>query len=231
MMTIATTALIFILISIYFSGDELAKSHQGDLNVVLYFFSLSLTATILLGVLAIQHGAIDGAGQFHGRSGQVLDFLLQSFLDLKTDIRLALALVGLVVLPQLLCYLLSGIFFGCATSVLFVGNSFSFLIWFVVKSFAVASGVGVSFALVAALNHWPGATWDIAIVLIDLSLAMLFLALVFLGFYRGAIPLVAKIRRRCPRALVRGLSRIHRIFTRRLPQREAPVIMRSAVGS
>ncbi|GAB3417477.1 hypothetical protein NX774_14790 [Massilia agilis] len=212
-MVLAILLLLLMIYMIYVSARSLVKNHQGDLNIVWYFFSLSVTATALLGMLAIQIGAIDKAGQSHGKAGDILAAILTFFIDLKSDVVLAAALISLVLVPQILTYLLSGLF-GCAKNLFFVEGSVAFFVWFVVKSFAVASGVGIAFAIVGMVNGWPHAELAVGLALIAVCLFLLVFAFSFLSFYRNTVGWVRGVKEATPAIVIAFAQKVRRFMIR-----------------
>lgn len=126
---------------------------DGSVRTLWYFFSLAFYATTLTGWLASVTGAIDSHGHAHGEAGAFIFRVVEVMLDLNTDALVMAALASLVVVPQLLSYLLSGLS-GHASNAIFVQSTIRLLIWGIAKSFAVASGILTSIALLGLSIGW-----------------------------------------------------------------------------
>jgi hypothetical protein len=146
---------------------------------------------LLLTIWAGKTGAIDAQGKFHGSTGNALSFLLTSSLDLQSSLLLSLAIVALIIIPQVLTYIFSGLA-GCASAPMFVEGSLTFLVWGFVKSVAVAAGV---MAIVPAYSWITGwATWspDKMLAMSLSALMLLAIAFIVLIGYRG-LPLIPEV--------------------------------------
>lgn len=147
----ALTLALLVLIS--YMGLKLADDHGSDVRVVWYLFSLASTSTFLIALWASSVGAIDAHGSFHGDRGTAIRLLLHFMLDLESSLKLFGSLLAIVLIPQLFCYGLSGLF-GCASRLILVGRSVSFFVWAVVKSFVVAAGIMLVLALYGFVRGW-----------------------------------------------------------------------------
>ena len=188
-MKIPLLAVIFfiaILCSIYSIAILLSRKHGRDLRVVWYFFSLSLVITCGIVWWAINTGAIDEHGTFHGNAGDAIKKVLNIMLDLNADIQIFATIAAVITVPQLLSYVLSG-FCGCAALPLLIEESFRFFVWNLVKSFAVVSGILLPLALFGAWNHWGHRTWREAAFLIFVSETLILLSLSLSLFYLSTV--------------------------------------------
>jgi len=191
-------ALLVVTIGIVvFTNGQLAPKHPRDIRVVWYLFALAATISLVLAQWANSYGAIDSAGNFQGTAGSVLSFLLKASLDLQSSVVFCLAIVAVVVVPQVISYLLSGLS-GCAAAPIFIGGSVSFFAWGLIKSLAVASGVALVIPLYAYLNRWSNATGDQALGMVLLSAMLVSLAFVALFIYRGMLQVPEEVHRMLP---------------------------------
>lgn len=178
---------VFLVLTAVFvighAGRRLAERNASDIRIVWYFFSLSLTSTLLIAWWASSVGAIDATGSFHGTAGSVLHRLLDVMLDLETDLKVLFGLAALVIAPQLLGYLLSSPF-GCSTAPILVGPTFRFVFWSVVKFFVVAAGIFLVIAWYGWAHGWSGLDGRKAAGLTLTGLLMLVLAFALLYLYR-----------------------------------------------
>lgn len=98
---ILAAGCVFLVLTAVFvighAGRRLAERNASDIRIVWYFFSLSLTSTLLIAWWASSVGAIDVTGSFHGTAGSVLHRLLDVMLDLETDLKVLFGLAALVI--------------------------------------------------------------------------------------------------------------------------------------
>jgi len=183
---------LVIWVAIY----QLQARHAAAVHVVWYLFSLSTCAAAIAFYWVHSAGAIDAKGQPAGDMGRTFLRFLTFTLDLNTDLVGLTALVGLIVLPQFISYVLSGVF-GCASRPRLVTYSVHFFSWGLAKSLAIASGVLLVLSLTGYLNGWDGfsakssATY---VIFSEMLLAFAFVALMGKTTL-DEIPLFAKSRR------------------------------------
>lgn len=189
--------LVGTILIIAFTNDQLARKHPSDIRVVWYLFALAGTISLVLARWAHSYGAIDSVGNFQGTSGSMLSFLLKASLDLQSSIVFCLAIVAVVLVPQVVSYFLSGIS-GCAAAPIFIGGTVSFFAWGLIKSLAVASGVALVIPLYAYLNRWSNATGNQALGMALLSTMLLSLAFTVLLIYREMLHVPEVVRRVLP---------------------------------
>nr|WP_181726110.1 hypothetical protein [Polaromonas sp.]QJS06442.1 hypothetical protein [Polaromonas sp.] len=196
-----------------FLGSKLADQRPGDVRVVWYLFSLAFVCTCIAALWASSIGALDGAGVFQGRWGDLVNKLLLFMLDLETDIKVFLVILAVFVLPQITSYLLSGLF-GCAAAPIFVGRAVNFFVWSVVKSIAVASGIVFTVALYGWVSGWTSWSLKGAASMLWSSFMLLAVAFGFLYAYRD-IDGLATMPSEKDLPVKNRLSRLRAWFTRR----------------
>ncbi|MBD8707326.1 hypothetical protein IFT47_11855 [Pseudomonas sp. CFBP 13711] len=192
----------------------LARTQPSGLRIIWYFFSLSVIVTAEIGLHARYTSAINEHGQFVGDYGHILELGLHFMSDLNTDLLVFLGLLVAIILPQLLSYVISGLF-GVASMPLFAGRSTTIFVWAVIKSFTVCSGIWFTISIMGALGvfsipNYPG-MWLLSMLLLQLAFAMLW------GYEQGKESLNVLINganKRWPQ-LVRPLLIAHGWCTRR----------------
>ncbi|MDB5804640.1 MAG: hypothetical protein JWN73_1962 [Betaproteobacteria bacterium] len=136
----------------------LRKQHATAVHTVFYAFSLALVATSIIGAWGVSEDIIGPNGSFNGDAGKRLNSLLTMMVDIRLDCMIAIGTAGILIVPQIFGYVLSGLF-GCATRPQFVDQSIKFALWLIVKSLAVAGGVIAAiliFAVRIAWSAWSG---------------------------------------------------------------------------
>jgi hypothetical protein len=176
---------------IAFTGLKLADQNGTDVRVVWYLFSLAVVATCITAAWASSVGAIDDKGVFQGELGAAVNALLKFMLDIDADLKIFSSILAIVLLPQIVSYVLSGLF-GCASAPIFVGGAIRFFIWGIVKSFVVAAGIVLSVALYGYFSNWNG--WGVkgAASMSSMSGLLLMLSFSMLYLYRDVHAAVEK---------------------------------------
>lgn len=203
--------LIFVTAVI---NHHLAQKHPSDVRVVWYLFALSATISALLAHWAQGYGAIDSTGNFQGTTGAALSFLLKASLDVESSTAFCLAIIAVVLIPQIVSYLLSGLS-GCAQAPIFISSTVSFFAWGLVKSLTVASGVVLVVPLYAYLNKWSNATGNEALGMALLSAQLIGFAFVVLAIYREVLDIPEMINKALPSRLRQAVTASQIWLTRR----------------
>jgi hypothetical protein len=205
--TIACTGLL------YYSGQVLKEHHGDDIRIIWYFFSLTFVISYIIGLWATSNGAIDSSGSFVGEAGDFINKLLTATLDIKLSIYLILAILALILIPQFMCYLLSGIF-GVASSPLYISESIKFLIWGLIKTFIIVSGVTAAILLFGSFSSWKSFELKNIFGWSLISLAFCFFSFMTLLLYRESEKMLADIKEIMPNRLLDPLIKLHNFFTR-----------------
>lgn len=195
---------------IKYTNILLSRSHSSDVRIVWYLFSLSLVVSLGVSIWALNYGALDSAGKYQGNAGMILKKLVDLVMDIEADFIVFGGIVAIVVLPQFLAYILSGLS-GSATSPRFVKGSTIFFVWSIVKSLAVAAGVVVAFDLVAIWMSW--ADLKFAVSCPFFATIIIAFAFLLLAIYRDTPTVVSDIRRVSPK-LVKSLEVCHQWMCR-----------------
>ena len=197
LMLAAILVIMFLAILVY-CGNLLRSEHSSDIRVIFFFYSLTIVITSILGVWAVMAEVIDDKGNFIGDAGNILAWLVGASLNIKSSLYVIVAITISLIMPQILNYILSGLF-GVATSVIFFSESYSFAMWWVVKTFVVAAGVTTVTPLFAVYFQWD---WfnQVETSLI-ISLCLLSYSFMLLGFYRKGTRIVEKVVSKLPQKI------------------------------
>ena len=114
------------------------KIQPKQVYIVWYIFFLSLCVSIVLIYLFNQD--YDELSKSHSIISETGRHLLQLLLDLKSDIEFLIVAFFICVVPQILSYMVSGIF-GCGTPPVFVSAISRFVALSYIKSAATVAGV------------------------------------------------------------------------------------------
>jgi len=147
--------LVLLTGVIWFVISQLRVKYGTSVHVIWYLFSLAWCVAIIALPWAQDTGFIDESGKAVNASGKVFMSAFNFSLDLDADFQFLLALVFLIVGPQGISYLLSGIF-GCASRPRLVTYCVDFFAWSMAKSSAVAAGVLLAATMFGWRHHWNG---------------------------------------------------------------------------
>ncbi|MGA3845162.1 hypothetical protein ACI2S9_16650 [Ralstonia nicotianae] len=173
---------------------QLVPAHSNAVNVLWYFFSLAVVLTVLLKWVASANHWINAKGVATGKIGEFILGLPDEALNINTSLFIALGIPVIVVTPQLLGYLLSGLW-GCASPPKWVWATIRMFFYGMAKSLIVAGGVLVPLAWfeygwgqIATLQNF------VAIEAVALMLVVFaFLFLMYAGYVEETRYLVQKI--------------------------------------
>jgi hypothetical protein len=144
-------AVIWMRILIQVLRDKYASS----VYLIWYLFSLASFLTGLVLWWSLRSGAIDQRGVGVSSWGKLVMQAIVMSANPMEEFEWLLALVGLIVVPQLASYLLSGLS-GCAVRPRFVSLCVNFLSLSLAKAFSIASGVLLGIAVLGAFHRWQG---------------------------------------------------------------------------
>ena len=211
-MPIISAVIVFIscVFIIWAATEQLKHKHGKDIRIVWYGFWLSFVVTFEISLWAVGYGAINTQGSFEGSLGQLLRTIMGHLLDLNADVAVILGIVSIITLPQFFSYVLSGLS-GCASRPLYIGESWTFLIWFLVKSFAGCGGIILAVASYSMYRGWS--TFTAGVALIDTAAMLITLALIVLHLYRDSSTLPTDFQTKFPKAAA-VFSSAHKNFTK-----------------
>ncbi len=183
-------AVTFIIMTVG-TIHRVRRGHRSYIQVVSYCFSFSFIVTIFVAIWANRVGAIDAQGLYHGKFGDLISYALEFTLDLNGELVIILALWSLLILPQLLSYVISGIF-GCASDLILFRQGSVVAFWILVKSFSAASGVVAAIGPIGYLYSWNEFTplkvslsILVSALLIFIAFGSLFLYVDFKGIFNN----------------------------------------------
>ena len=211
-------ALTFIGLVIY-SIKILRVKYQEDIQIVWYFFSLTLVISHLIALWATNQGAIDNVGAFQGEAGQFINNLITAVLDINLSFIIIFSILALILLPQFISYILSGCF-GVAAAPVLLNESFSFVMWGIVKTFIVASGVTTTIFIFGTVLSWDSFEFNKVIGWILLSMSLCCFAFFSLLIFRVPKEVLGDVRDKTPNCLVNKFVFINNWLIRHLNKKE-----------
>ncbi|MDR6676858.1 hypothetical protein [Pseudomonas oryzihabitans] len=199
--------LIVSLIILLISGIsyQLSKNNGSDIRIVWYFFSLTTLISFGIAWTAISIGAIKD-GKFFGYYGDLISELITIMLDIKKDFIIVTSIASLIIVPQLSCYVLSGLS-GNAKPPRLIQESLSFVVWSFIKTLVIGSAIISSLGIMIMLGYLSEPK-KLAIELIAIGLYSLLLAYGMIAIYRET-KFIKDLYKNLP-----YLKKIHAWFTR-----------------
>lgn len=191
----------------------LRKRNESDIRVIWYFYGLTVVVSFLIGVWSINAKAINSTGNFEGEHGTLIHAILASALDVNLSFYILVSAFTLIVGPQVISYILSGIF-GVARAPKFINESVSFLVWGGVKTFIVVSGISTIIPLFGLFFSWESFTASKALAWFLLSFVFCSFSFLVILIYRESEEVVVDVRRYLPKSLLRVAELIHQRSTK-----------------
>ncbi len=152
-MTRQIVALLGIFLFVVFSVHQASSRHPRQVAVIWYGFSLALTGTLLVGLWAEHTGAIDSSGFPQGDEGKLVLRAFNFFLDLNGEVTIIVGFLALLILPQFISYVLSGLS-GCAWDLYLLREASKYAYIFIVKSFATVSVILTGLVIIGLISSW-----------------------------------------------------------------------------
>jgi hypothetical protein len=194
--------------AIAFSVRHLRRRHASSVFVLAYFFALSSSLTLGVGLWATSKGAIRPNGTPNGLVGEWILSALKATMDLPDEFGLFLAVAAAAIVPQMIAYILAGLA-GCADRLWKVNDTIGLLSWSFAKSFVVAGGALSVTEIYGWLSGWPGMRGAPVVGNLLLSMMLVMYGVVIVFFHCQASALSEWLSQRIPR----GLLRMHRKAT------------------
>ncbi|MDP5131742.1 MAG: hypothetical protein NWQ54_12725 [Paraglaciecola sp.] len=211
----ALCVAIFCFAFTCYSIRTLRGKYGGDVRIVWYLFSLTIVISSIVGLWAIDSGAIDSRGSFIGETGGFINKLITATLDIDLSLTIVVTVLALILVPQILTYILSGIF-GIAKSPEYVSQSITFLVWSMIKTFIVVSGVLLTILIFGFYNSWDSFGLDNIFGWLLLVVSFCFLSFLVLLLYRESKEFANDVKKFTPGFILEKLSFVHRKCTRHI---------------
>lgn len=204
---------IFLIGLIYYAGRVLRAKHDSDIRIVWYFYALTLVVSHLIGFCAVTYGAIDSTGEFRGEAGNLINDLIIASLDINLSLSIIFGALLLILGPQFISYIFSGLL-GVAASPIYISESLSFLVWGIVKTFIVVSGILTTILLFGLYLSWSYFQSSNIIAWIIHSLIFCLFSFFVLMVYRESEEFLSDVRNFIPNKVVELFKHVHFWCTR-----------------
>jgi hypothetical protein len=159
-MLVTVLLVMLLLLPLVVSIAFLRKNHAQHIYLVWYLFSFSfvvlcslITYSNVMEPNPISHSCNSfGLAYSELPAIKLVESISAYVTDLRGELLIISIVVGLVAVPQLLAYILSGIS-GSATTPIFVSKITQFAIWSLIKFLAVFSGLLMAYPVVELIIH------------------------------------------------------------------------------
>ncbi|WP_419709193.1 hypothetical protein [Pseudomonas sp. NFX224] len=182
----------------------LSRRHPGDVRTLWYFFSLSHVISLILFLWGLSSRAFENES-YVGPVGSFLKLLLDETENLEFNLLLMSSVVAIIVLPQLLSYILSAVS-GCASEFWLFRAVIPFLVWGLIKFFAISAGIWFTFAV---SDYCLGIYLGRKGMGIPFAFENLAISFSILVIYRSSERVATFVVQRCPEGLKQTAQRIH----------------------
>lgn len=211
---IGAASLTFLCCSfIYYACSVLRNEHAVDIQVVWYFYSFTLVLSSLIGIWAVNVEAINNKGEFVGESGEYINTLITASLDVNLSFAIIFCIFAIIILPQLLSYMLCGLF-GVSSTPKYTSESINILMWGIIKTFVIVSGVTTTIPIFGAIFSWDSFKFNNIVGWLLLSIAFCLYSFFVLLVYRESAQVLVDIDRYVPGKLKDKALSVHNWFSR-----------------
>jgi hypothetical protein len=131
------------------------RDHAHHVHTLWYVFSLTLCSVSVLFFYIHENARTLASTPLNGTTaiGQIVVILMKASMDVREELYILATLSALLILPQVLSYLISGIF-GCGSPPILVSTISRIVTWSLIKFFCVLSGI-LAAQSIAALYAAP----------------------------------------------------------------------------
>jgi len=141
-----------LLVTLCLSIMILRRDHPHHVHTLWYIFSLTLCSVSVL-FLYIYENATSGQNTFlSGTPGTIATFFIDTSMDVRGELHILAILGALFILPQILSYLISGLF-GCGSPPVLVSTISKVVTWSFIKFLCILSGILAAQSIFALYGH------------------------------------------------------------------------------
>ena len=161
----------------------LKKKHAYEVDMMFYFLCLAFSISLIVTVAAVEFGAIDNSGNYVGERGEWFKSGLSFFMSIKDTLYLSITIVSVTIAPQIMSYILSGLF-GCASRIVYAEEIIEISFWLAVKPLITVSGISMGLSLAAYLLAIEGFSIEHIYSMIAMSSVMLYFSFGIVCVYK-----------------------------------------------
>lgn len=116
------------------------RDQQHHVHTVWYIFSLTLCLMLALDLYIYVSFITERRSSFGQAAGDIIIFVFNSSTKVSEEIYILIFIFWILIVPQTLSYIISGIF-GCGSRPILISQITAFVIWSLIKSLSVVSGI------------------------------------------------------------------------------------------
>jgi hypothetical protein len=203
---IASLELLFFPFLIYACTTTLRRNHAAEIYVIWYLNSFFFVLFFGMGVIAEKKNKRleEVCGAYESTCKTIYDYLT----NIVDEVIIVAVFTGLALLPQILTYLLSGVY-GIASTPKFASQIQKIAVWSLVKFLAGLGGI---------ISAAPMAKWvtgkPAPFIEFTTGLGLVAIAFAYASLHVDITKWLAKQRKRVKSEEKHPLLRLHRFFTR-----------------
>jgi hypothetical protein len=137
--TLSFLGLVFA-VSLCLSIRTVRRDHPHHVHTLWYVFSLTLCSVSVLFFYIYKNALAIQGTPLSGMPGTIAVMFMNASMDVREELYILMTLAALLILPQILSYLISGIF-GCGSQPVLVSTVSRIATWSLIKFFCVLSGI------------------------------------------------------------------------------------------
>jgi hypothetical protein len=188
--TLVFLGLVFVA-TLWLSSRSVRRDHPHHVHTLWYVFSLTLCAVSVLFFYIYENARSIRSTPLSGLPGRVAVMLMNASMDVREELYILATFSALLILPQILSYLISGIF-GCGSPPVLVSTISRIVTWSLIKFFCVLSGILAAQSIFALYGNPYLSPKDAPIKLVE-ALLMIALSFLIMALYYKTEVLYASI--------------------------------------
>jgi hypothetical protein len=188
--TLSFMGLVFV-VALCLSILAVRRDHPDHVHALWYVFSLTFCAMSVLFFYIYEHSRAIQSTPLGGMTGTIAVTFMKASMDVREEIYILLTAGALLILPQILSYLISGIF-GCGSPPILVSTVSRVVTWSLIKFFCVLSGMLAAQSTLALYGEPYLRLKDAPVKFVE-ALLMICLSFLIMSMYYKAEGLYASI--------------------------------------
>ena len=131
-----------------FSITTIRRDHAQHVHTLWYVFSLTLCCVSVLFAYIYASATSIQSSLLGGWTGKLAVLFMGASMDVREELYILGTVAALLIAPQVLSYVLSGVF-GCGSPPVLVATISRIVTWMLIKFFCILSGILVAQSIVA----------------------------------------------------------------------------------
>lgn len=188
--TLSLLGVVFVT-ALCLSILAVRRDHPDHVHTLWYVFSLTLCSVSVLFFYIYENSRAIQSTPLGGMAGTIAVTFMKASMDVREEIYILLTAGALLILPQILSYLISGIF-GCGSPPILVSTVSRLVSWSLIKFFCVLSGILAAQSILSLYGQPYLLPKDAPVKLVE-ALLMICLSFLLMTIYYKAESLYASM--------------------------------------